>query len=259
VIRSLYSAASGMQAQQLNIDTVANNLSNVNTIGFKKGRAEFQELLYEQLRGPMESAPVGIQVGHGTRLSAIQRIFSGGSLTQTNTDFDLAIIGNGFFRLRRADGMEVYTRDGTFRLDGQGRLTNSNGLFVLGMEGPIRIEEPVEQVQIDADGRVSILDRETNEPVVVAQLNLAVFTNPAGLFSLGENLWAETPNSGEVQTGLPNEGLFGRIAQGYLEASNVETVEEMVNLIVAQRAYEISSKAVHSSDEMMAITNNLKR
>lgn len=259
MIRALYSAASGMQAQQLNIDTIANNLANVNTVGFKKGRAEFQDLLYEQLRGPSEHAPVGLQVGHGTRLGGVQRIFVGGSLTPTSTDSDLAIEGSGFFRVQRADGREVYTRDGAFRLDAQGRLTNANGQFVLGTEGIIRVSEPIDRLEVDADGTVRVIDSATGEQLEIGQLTLALFVNPSGLLSLGENLWAETAASGEAEVGEANTLPFGRIVQGFLESSNVETVEEMVNLIVAQRAYEISSKAVQSSDDMMAMANNIKR
>lgn len=259
MIRALYSSAAGMQAQQLNIDTVANNLANVNTIGFKKGRAEFQDLLYEEIRGPNRAAPVGIQVGHGARLASIQRIFSGGPLNQTDLEFDLAIEGGGFFRLQRHDGSEVYSRDGSFRVDGLGRLTNSQGLLVLGADGPIRIEGAYTEAQVSQNGVVSVIDAVTGERVEVGEIDLAIFTNPSGLLSLGENLWATSAASGQPVISEANQGAYGRIIQGYLEASNVETVEEMVNLIVAQRAYEISSKAVQSADEMMALANNVKR
>lgn len=269
MLRALYTAASGMIAQQTNMDTVSHNLANVNTTGFKKGRAEFQDLLYTQLQSPVRAdAAVGISVGQGARLSSVQRIFGGGSLQVTGEDYDVAIQGEGFFRVRRADGSIAYTRDGSFRLDGQRRLVTAGGDLLLGANGqPIIIPSEAADVEITAEGTVRYADnakaadpnQAAGATVVIGRIALAVFPNPAGLDAMGDNLWAATANSGQAQNMNPGDKGAGRLAQGSLEGSNVQAVEEMVNLIVAQRAYEINSKVAQSADEMMSMTNNLRR
>lgn len=258
MLRSLYAAASGMIAQQVNMDTISNNLANVNTTGFKRGRAEFQDLLYAHLRPPA-AGDVGIMVGQGTRLSSINRIFADGTLQTTGNPFDLAIQGGGFFRVRRPDGTEVYTRDGAFRLDNERRLVTATGDLLLGDEGPITIPENASNPEITADGMVRYVDESSGQQLTIGKLKLAVFPNPAGLIALGNNHWGISDTSGAPAALMPGQREVGRLVQGYLEGSNVQTVEEMVNLIIAQRAYEINSKAVQSSDDMMAIANNLRR
>lgn len=257
MLRSLYSAASGMLAQQVNIDTISHNLANVNTTGYKKARAEFQDLLYAHLRPPSPTQN-GIMVGQGSRLSAIQRIFSGGSLQATSNTYDLAIQGSGFFRVQRQDGSVAYTRDGAFHLDGDRRLVTATGDYLMGEKGLVTIPLKAVNPEITRDGFIRYAD-ENGQSVIVDRVNLAVFANPSGLVSLGDNLWGSTDASGVARVMEPGLVEVGKIVQGYLEASNVQTVEEMVNLIVAQRAYEINSKAVQSSDEMMAMANNLRR
>lgn len=263
MIRALYSAASGMLAQQVNIDTISNNLANVNTTGFKKGRAEFQELLYAQIRPPINSEAVAISVGQGSRLSSIQRIFAGGTMQATGNTFDIAIQGDGFFQVLRADGSIAYTRDGAFRLDSERRLVTAAGDWVLGEnDEPLVIPQSAVNTEIGADGTVRYTDTSDpsgNTTAVVGRISLALFPNPAGLFSEGENLFRSSDASGAPFVVLPGDKDVGRLAQGFLEASNVQVVEEMVNLITAQRAYEINSKAIQSADDMMGIANNLRR
>lgn len=258
MLRALYSAASGMLAQQVNIDTISNNLANVNTTGFKKGRAEFQDLLYAHIRPPI-SGDTGIMVGQGTRLSSIHRIFSGGAMQVSGNPYDLAIQGSGFFRIQRPDGTEVYTRDGTFHLDGQRRLTTATGDLVLGEKGPITIPFKAANPEVTPEGLIRYADEASGQTVTIDKIKLAFFANPSGLFSLGDNLWGASGASGQAQVMDPGQHEVGKLVQGYLETSNVQTVEEMVNLIVAQRAYEINSKAVQSADDMMAMANNLRR
>lgn len=262
MLRSLYSAASGMVAQQLNMDTIANNLANVNTHGFKKARAEFQDLLYAQVQPPVGGESKGIAVGQGARLSGIHRLFSPGQAQVTGNPYDLAIHGAGFFRVRTADGSEAYTRDGSFKLDDQGRMVTANGDLLLGENGPITIPAKAKNVEVTADGVVRYVDPELTDgaPAVVAErILLATFANPAGLEAAGNNLWRETAASGRPALATPGDRGAGVVAQNQLEGSNVQVVEEMVSLIVAQRAYEVNSKVVQSADEMMALANNLRR
>lgn len=272
MLRALYTAASGMMAQQLNIDTVSHNLANVNTTGFKKGRAEFQDLLYTQIQPPAKNEPVGISVGQGARLSSIQRIFSGGNLVAGN-DLDVAIQGNGFFRVRQADGSVAYTRDGAFHLDAQRRLVTAGGDLLLGAKGPITIPAEAENVEIGLDGTVRYADNakaaaatqsgnpnaQAQATVIIDRIQLAVFPNPSGMEAMGNNLWNGTAAAGKSATMNPGDKEAGTLVQGYLEGSNVQAVEEMVNLVVAQRAYEINSKVVQSADEMMGMANSLRR
>lgn len=258
--RCFDAAASGMWAQQQHIDLIANNLANVNTTGYKRSRAEFQDLLYDQLLRPGDYAsPTGVQVGYGTRLAGIQRSFAPGALSVTGRHLDLAIQGDGLFRLRRPDGTEVYTRDGAFRRDAAGRLVSQDGYLLVGERGPITVPTGVDRVDIASDGAISYADPATGAPVELDRLSLATFTNPAGLTALGQNVLAAGPASGNPTFGRPGEGTLGALAQGALEASNVEVVNEMMSLIMAQRAYEMNSRALQAADEMAALANNLRR
>jgi flagellar basal-body rod protein FlgG len=264
-----------MLAQQTNMDTISHNLANVNTSGFKKGRAEFQDLLYAQIQPPVRTEAAGITVGQGARLSSIHRMMNGGEMQVTGNDYDLAIAGNGFFQVQRADGSTAYTRDGAFHLDADRHLVTANGDVVMGENGPITVPIEADNVEIGVDGTISYqalvkaatpqkkdpkqYGDQTASTVVVGKLQLAMFTNPEGLEALGDNLWGASANSGEATVVSPGEKEAGRVMQGQLEGSNVQAVEEMVNLIMAQRAYEINSKVVQSADEMMSMANNLRR
>lgn len=262
MMRGLWSAASGMAAQQLNMDVVANNLANVNTTGFKRSRVDFQDLVYQTIR-PAGTAvaegaqvPTGIQVGLGSHPAAVQKIFSQGDFQQTQNPLDVAIEGDGFLQVLRPDGTIAYTRDGTFKLDNQGRLVNSDGYT---LEPELAIPAEATQIAIGADGTLSVSLPGQSEPQEVGQIQLAKFLNPAGLMSLGKNLYAPSGASGEAITGTPGLDGFGTLAQGLVEMSNVRIVDEMVNMIVAQRAYEVNSKSIQTADDMLAIANNLRR
>lgn len=256
---SLYSAASGMEAQQLNLNTIANNLANVNTPGFKRSKIEFQDLLYQKPRtagadsGGGNLVPTGIEVGNGSRVASTAKVFTQGQLTSTGEKLDLAIQGDGFFEIQRPDGTFGYTRDGTFKLNAQGQVVTSDGFPVL--SGFQQIPAGA-AVSVSEDGQVTVTSATGTQNF---RLTLTRFANPAGLRSLGGNLYEETAASGTPETGKPGEQGFGRTIQGYVEASNVNIVEEMVSLIVAQRAYEISSKSVQASDEMLQNAANMKR
>lgn len=251
-----------MVAQQLNIDTIANNLANVNTSGFKKSRVDFQDLLYQTMKAAGSQVvqgsqvPTGIQVGQGVRPVATQKIFNQGTFQPSQNPLDLVIEGDGFFQVLMPDGSTAYTRDGAFKRDGQGRMVNSDGFAT---EPEILIPGEAQEVSIGADGSVSVLLAGENAPQMVGQLQIARFVNPAGLQSAGRNLLRTTAASGDPIVGVPGQTGFGTISQGYLEMSNVQVVEEMVNMIVAQRAYEINSKAIQASDDMLQQANNLKR
>ncbi len=262
MLRSLWTAASGMQAQALNVDVLANNLANVNTSGFKRARADFQDLLYQTIRAPGSSSssstqvPTGIQLGHGVRTAAIQKIFSQGDYKNTGNELDLAIEGEGFFQITKPDGDIGYTRDGTFKLDNEGRLVNSDGYL---LEPEITIPADSLTVSIGSDGTVSVMQAGQSATTEIGTIQLANFINPAGLNAIGKNMFLPTASSGDVLTGTAGEDGFGTLAQGFIEMSNVSVVEEMVNLITAQRAYEINSKAIQTSDEMLGIANQIKR
>jgi flagellar basal-body rod protein FlgG len=249
-----------MEAQQMNLDVIANNLANVNTTGFKKSKIEFQDLLYETTRAPGAEQsggtqlPTGLQVGHGTRAVATSKIFTEGELTQTGERLDLAIQGDGFFQVQMPDGTLAYTRDGALKTASDGRVTTSDGLPVQGGFQPIAVGTT--NITISSNGDVSTTGANGAQNF---QVQLVRFANPAGLQAMGANLYTETLASGTPETGTPGENGFGTLQQGYLEMSNVKVVEEMVNMIVAQRAYEVNSKAVQSADEMMQEGNNLRR
>jgi flagellar basal-body rod protein FlgG len=260
MLRALYSSAAGMQSQQMNLDVIANNLANVNTTGFKRSKIEFQDLLYQTSRtagaeqGNGNQLPTGIQVGHGSRPVATSKIFTNGELTQTGERLDVAIQGDGFFEVQMPDGTRAYTRDGAFKLSSDGRVTTSDGLAVQGGFQPI--PQGTTSIDISPNGAVTVKGAGGAQNF---QVQLARFANPSGLESLGRNLFRVTPASGEAEVGNAGENGYGQLAQGYLEMSNVKVVEEMVNLIMAQRAYEVNAKAVQASDEMMQLSNNLRR
>jgi len=261
-MRALWTAASGMQAQQKNIDVVANNLANVNTTGFKKSRADFQDLVYQNLKSsgsPSTSStevPTGIQIGLGTRLAAVSKLFTAGDLTQTSNELDMAIEGDGFFQIQQTDGTTAYSRAGAFKKDSQGRIVTSDGNPLL---PEIVIPSNATKINIGSDGTVSVTQSGQTTTTTVGSIQLSLFSNPSGLSSLGKNLYQQTDSSGSPTTGTPGQNGLGTISQGYLEMSNVSVAEEMVNMIVGQRAYEINSKAVQTADEMLQTANNLRR
>ncbi|HEY9508786.1 MAG TPA: flagellar basal-body rod protein FlgG [Verrucomicrobiae bacterium] len=260
MLRALYSAAAGMQSQQMNLDVISNNLANVNTTGFKKSKIEFQELLYQTTRAPGAEQgsgnvlPTGIQIGEGSRPVATSRIFTSGDLTQTGERLDVAIQGDGFFEVQMPDGTRAYTRDGAFKTASDGRIVTSDGLPLQGGFQPV--PAGTTNVTIGSNGDVTYSGPNGTTSF---QVQLVRFTNPSGLESSGSNLYRETNASGPPELGAPGENGFGSLNQGYLEMSNVKVVEEMVNLILAQRAYEVNSKAVQAADEMMQQSNNLHR
>jgi flagellar basal-body rod protein FlgG len=262
MIRALWTAASGMQAQQMNIDVVANNLANVNTAGFKKSRADFQDLMYQNLKttgAPSTNAtqvPAGIQVGLGAKPATVTKIFTAGNINQTGNEMDVAIEGDGFFQIQQPDGSTAYSRSGSFKKDSQGRLVNADGYPVI---PNVVIPNNATKVNIGNDGTVSVLQSGQNTPTNVGTIQLASFSNPAGLSSEGHNLFLPTDASGTATTGTPGQNGVGTISQGFLEMSNVSVMEEMVNMIVGQRAYEVNSKAVQAADEMLQQANNLRR
>ena len=261
MIRALYSAASGMTAQQLNIDNIANNLANANTVGYKSRRAQFQDLLYQSLVQPGSSAgqstlvPVGLQLGLGTRASSNEIVFQQGAFSSTSNPLDLTIQGNGFFQIKQANGTTAYTRAGNFQLDGQGNVVTSNGNQLIPQ---ITIPAAAQTISIAADGTVSFVLPNQTAAQVAGQITLATFQNPAGLNSIGQSLYLPTDSSGEPIVGPPggSEGQ-GSLLQGYVEQSNVSVVDEFINLITSQRAYEANSKVVKAADDMYQQVNNL--
>ncbi len=262
MLRALYSAASGMEALQLNIDNIANNLANVNTTGFKQRRTQFQDLLYQTLVAPGSSAsssteiPTGLQVGLGTRAVSNSILFLQGDYVETGNELDVVIEGKGFFQVRLPDGNIAYTRGGAFHLDRDGRLVTSNGDPV---EPQISIPREATKVSIGPDGTVSVNLPGQMDAQQVGRFELATFINPAGLDSIGKNLFMPTTASGDAITGSPGEEGVGTLMQGFLEQSNVNVVKEMIDLIVSQRAYESSSRVVRAADEMYQEVNNVVR
>nr|WP_320113744.1 flagellar basal-body rod protein FlgG [uncultured Desulfuromonas sp.] len=260
MIRALWTAATGMESQQTNIDVIANNLANVNTSGFKKSRADFQELLYQVSKSPGSStsadtvSPTGIQVGLGSRTAAVQKVFSTGDMMQTENELDLAVEGRGFFQVEMPDGTTAYTRSGALKKDGDGRLTTSEGYL---LTPQIVIPENTTSISIGQDGTVDVFLDGDSTSTEIGVLELATFSNESGLRSMGRNLYVETVSSGVATTGVPGENGMGTLSQGYLEGSNVSVMEEMVNMIAGQRAYEVNSKAIQTADEMLQMTNNL--
>ena len=262
MIRSLWTSATGMQAQELNIDVISNNLANVNTTGFKKSRAEFQDLLYESLRpaGAASSAdttiPTGVQLGHGARPSAVEKMFSQGDFQNTESELDWAIEGDGFFQIELPNGDTSYSRCGEFKLDADGRIVNADGFLLVPQ---FTVPNDTVSITVGMDGTVSVIQADDPVPREIGTIQLARFVNPAGLRSLGKNLFVPTVGSGDEIVGTPGQDGFGTIAQGFLERSNVSVVDEMVNMITAQRAYETNSKVIQTADDMLQMANNLKR
>ncbi len=262
MIRALYTAASGLEAQQLNIDVIANNLANVNTAGFKQARTEFQDLLYQNVRasGAASSTstdlPVGLQVGLGSRPVATSRLFTQGDFRQSGNPLDLVIEGNGFFQVRLPNGDIAYTRAGAFHLNREGSMVTADGNP---LDPQITIPNDALTITVGIDGTVSVTQPGQSQAQQVGTIQLAIFQNPAGLNSVGKNLFMPTSSSGEPITGPAGENGIGTINQGFLEQSNVSVVEEMVNMIIGQRAYEINSKVVRTADEMLQTMNNVVR
>ncbi|MBU1863489.1 MAG: flagellar basal-body rod protein FlgG [Candidatus Omnitrophica bacterium] len=258
--RALFTAATGMRAQQLNVDIISNNLANVNTTGYKKSRVDFEDLLYQIIKAPGTEAaagvetPSGIQIGLGVRPAAIQKHFTQGIFMLTENPLDLVIEGEGFFQVATPNGDINYTRDGSFRLDSAGQVVTANGFF---LEPAITIPSDTTEITIGIDGTVSVLQGGSTTPTTVGQIDIAQFPNNGGLLALGKNLFAETTASGSPTTGTPGENGLGSINSGYLEGSNVQVVEELVNLIIAQRAYESNSKAIQAADQMLQLTNSI--
>jgi len=261
MIRALFTAATGMIAQQMNIDTIANNMANVNTTGFKKSRVNFQDLLYETIKpaGTETSAgatiPEGIQVGHGVRPASIAKLFTPGNMIQTGNPLDLMVEGDGFFQVQLPDGTIAYTRDGSFKRNETGQVMTADGYP---LSPGITIPENAESISVGRDGVVSAYVDGAQQNLGTIQL--VGFINPAGLDArLGSNLLLETEASGAPNPGQPGLDGMGMLAQGFLENSNVQVVEEILQMIIAQRAYEASSKVIQSSDEMLQLANNVKR
>ncbi len=261
MIKALSTAATGMEAQETRLGVTANNIANVSTAGFKKARAEFQDLMYQQLRpagaptGASTRAPAGLEVGSGVRVVATQRMHSEGDLKQTGNPLDLAIEGNGFFPVTLASGQTGYTRDGSFKLSAEGKLVTADGYA---LTSDISIPPDATAISIGVDGTVSASIPSDTAPVALGKIQLANFANPAGLTALGRNLFRETAASGTPTTGDPGQDGIGTLSQGTLELSNVKVVEEMIDLISGQRAYEVSSRAIKAADEMLQQTANLK-
>ncbi len=262
MLKAMRSATSGMVAQQMNIDNIANNLANVQTTGFKRSKVEFQDVLYQNYRKAGTSTAVGsmvptnLAIGYGTRPVATVREFSVGDMQGTGNPLDLAISGNGFFQILMPDGTTGYSRDGALKLSAEGQLVNNDGFFLF---PEITIPEDATAVNVGLDGEVQVMVIGSEDALTVGQIELARFINPAGLSAVGRNLYTPTSASGDPIIGNPSQEGLGKIDQGYLEISNVKVVDEMVNMIIAQRAYELNSKVIKTSEDMMQISNNLKR
>jgi flagellar basal-body rod protein FlgG len=259
--QALWVAKTGLDAQQTRMSVVSNNLANVNTTGFKRGRAAFEDLLYQTVRQPgaqtsqQTQAPTGLMVGTGVRVVATEKLFTQGNILQTNNPLDLAINGRGFFEVQMPDGSVAYTRDGSFKIDGQGQMVTNSGYL---LQPGINIPEGAQSITIGTDGVVSVKLQGQATPQQIGSLTVADFVNVGGLQPLGDNLYAETAASGAPTSGTPGQSGLGLLEQGSLESSNVNVVEELVNMIETQRAYEMNSKAISTTDQMLAyVTNNL--
>ena len=260
-MRALSIASTGMLAQQTNVEVIANNLANMNTTGFKQQRAEFQDLLYQNIQTPGSQtsdsgavAPNGIQIGAGVKTAAIYRITTQGDLKNTSNPYDVAVQGPGYFRIQNADGTDAYTRAGNFSLSPQGQLVTQQGQVV---QPGIAIPQNTLSVSINAQGQVNATVAGNSTPQTVGQLELTRFPNEAGLNAVGDNLYLETPASGSPQAGVPGTPGYGTIQQGFLETSNVNSVDEITSLITAQRAYEMNSKVISAADQMLQDTARL--
>ena len=261
-MRALRTAASGMAAQQLNVEVISNNIANMNTVGYKRQRAEFQDLIYQNIErmGAQSSSqgtvvPTGIQVGLGVKAGSVYRITDQGTPQQTGSTYDIAIDGQGYFQVSLPSGEIGFTRAGNFSLNGEGQLVTEDGYAV---EPAISIPQDAVGVSISKSGQVQVVTDGSPDPAVVGQLELATFFNEAGLEAIGDNLLPETTASGPATTGAPGEPGFGQLLQGYTEASNVDAVTEISALIIAQRAYEMNSKVITTADEMMSVSAQVK-
>lgn len=260
---ALRTSATGMMAQQIRTEVIANNLANVNTTGFKGSRAHFQDLLYQTVQGaavvgtPDSNTTPAIQVGRGTKLAAVQRLHSQGPVEQTSRPLDLAIEGEGFFQIQLPNGQVAYTRDGSFGISDTGTLVTSEGYSVV---PGIKIPTDASDIAISSNGMVSVQQgNDTTQKQEIGRIEIARFMNPAGLQAMGQNLYSETPASGQATVGFPSDEGMGQLLQRYLEGSNVEIVQEMVDMITSMRAYEINSKAIKNAEEMMSTANNMIR
>ncbi|MCG6552313.1 MAG: flagellar basal-body rod protein FlgG [Candidatus Magnetominusculus sp. LBB02] len=262
MIRSLFIGASGMNAQKTNLDVISNNIANTSTYGFKANRAEFQDLMYQAVQAPGATTstgflnPTGIQIGLGVMPSSAGKIFKQGDMVNTGNELDVSIEGKGFFQITQADGSLAYTRAGNFKLDSTGRIVNDQGLVLV---PEMTVPTDTVSISISSDGIVSVLQNTTTTQAQIGQIELANFANPAGLKAIGKNLYTETDASGAVNVAVPGQQGFGTLDQGFLETSNVNVIDEMVNMIVSQRSYEFNSKSVQTTDEMLQAANNLKR
>ncbi len=261
MIRSLYTAATGMLAQQLNLDVIANNLANVNTPGFKKSRADFQDLMYQVIKEPgvttqTGGGPTGIQVGLGVRPEAVGKIFTQGDFVSTGNNLDVAIEGEGFLQVTLPNGNTAYTRSGALKLDQDGNLVTSDGYLI---SPTITIPANSLGITIAPDGTISARNPGSPTPTTVGSLETVRFQNPAGLRAMGKNLFEETAASGSAGTGTPGETGFGTLAQGFLESSNVTVVDEIVQMVTGQRAYEANSKVIQTADQILQNAINVKR
>ncbi|WP_122464494.1 flagellar basal-body rod protein FlgG [Brevundimonas lutea] len=261
-MRALRTAASGMEAQQLNVEVISNNIANMNTVGFKRQRAEFQDLLYQNVErmGAQSSTqgtvvPTGIQIGAGVKAGSVYRIMEQGTPSMTGNPYDLAIDGRGYFQITLPSGDQAYTRAGNFAVNAEGLLVTDDGYTV---EPAINIPQDAMEISISKSGQVQVVTQGEPEPQVVGQLELATFFNEAGLEAIGDNLLLETSASGPATTGVPGEAGFGQLLQGYTESSNVDAVSEITSLIVAQRAYEMNSKVITTADEMLSVASQVK-
>lgn len=262
MMRALYTSATGMIAQQLNMDVISNNLANVNTAGFKHSRADFQDLLYQEIRpagatvAQGAQSPTGLEVGLGVKAGATETMFEQGTFQLTNNKLDVAIEGEGFFKVLLPDGTSGYTRDGSFKRDSQGKLVNSDGFAA---QPEITIPADAVDVSIGKDGTVSVTRGSGKTPEEIGKIGLTRFANPAGLQHIGGNNFRETAASGSPTDGVAGQEGFGTLDQGTLEMSNVQIVQEMVNMITAQRAYEVNSKSIQTADDMLSTANQLRR
>jgi flagellar basal-body rod protein FlgG len=262
-MRALHTAATGMIAQELNVQVISNNIANMRTTGYKRQRAEFQDLLYEHVRrvGSQTSdqgniLPAGVELGSGVKAVGTPRVMTQGNVLPTGKDFDVAIRGDGFFRIQLPDGRTTYTRDGSFQLDAQGRIVTNQGYVV---QPGITVPPNATQLTINAQGQVSAMLPGNTTGTQLGQLDLSVFVNKAGLQAIGDNLYVETTASGPPQTGTPGTDAYGNLLQGNLEQANVEAVTEISDLIAAQRAYEMNGKVINAADQMLQSTTQLMR
>lgn len=262
MLRALWTSGTGMNVQQVNLDVIANNIANVNTVGFKKSRADFQDLMYQTLRlqgtknDGGNQVPTGIQIGHGAMLAAVQKVFIQGDFQQTDNETDLAIEGAGFMQVTMPDGTLAYTRAGSLKKDSEGRVCTSDGYLIT---PNITIPNNTIKTQIGSDGTVSVQTQGQSALQQIGKIELATFPNPTGLNAIGKSLFQQTDASGAPILGQPGTNGMGTLLQGYLEMSNVNIMQEMINLIIGQRAYEVNSKAIQAADEMLQLASNVRK